>query len=355
MACNSQENKKGTSNLKGKIKDATIKKIIEKNILLFPNSTQISIGLISENSTEYIGFFKKNDTLKITNNKNNIFEIGSITKIFTSILLSDFIDKKEAFLNETLAKQFKFTLKEGSKITLQQLANHTAGLERMPSNFKNSVTIKENPYVFYTPKLLKKYLLKDIKLKGNSGEKSEYSNLGAGLLGYILTQKSNKTYEELLQERIFKPLKMTNSSSELNKISQNLLIKGLDKNGKETSNWSFTDALVGAGGIKSSIIDLEKFVRKNFEDNVVYNLLQQPTFTFSKTKKIGLGWFILSKNNILFHNGGTSGYKSSLAILKEEKKAVVILSNVSAFHKNARKIDALCLNLLKILKNKTQN
>ena len=351
--CNSQENKKGITNLNGKIKNELIRSIIEENVLYFPNNTQISIGLISENSTEYIGIIRKNDTLQITDNRNTIFEIGSITKVFTSVLLSDFVDKKQASLNENLAEQFKFKLKEGREITLEQLANHTAGLERMPSNFRASVTIKENPYTSYTPALLKKYLLKEIKLKNKTGEKSEYSNLGVGLLGYILTKKSNKSYEEILQERIFKPLKMTNSSTDLTKIDKHLLVKGLDKKGNEASNWGFTDALIAAGGIKSSIIDLEKFVRKNFENDAVYNLPQQPTVTISKTRKIGLGWHIFSKSNIIWHSGATGGYKSCLAILKKEKKAVVVLSNVSGFNK--QNIDILCFNLLKVLKNKTQN
>lgn len=285
LRCNSQENKKATSNLEGKIKSTKIREIIEKNVLFFPNYTQISIGLITENSTEYIGIIRKNDTLQIINNQNNIFEIGSITKVFTSVLLSDFIAKKQASLSENLAEQFSFKLKEGGEITLQQLANHTTGLERMPSNFRVAKSNRNNPYVSYTPALLKKYLLEDIKLKNNIGKKSEYSNLGTGLLGYVLTQKSKKSYEEILQERIFKPLKMTNSSSDLTKINQNLLIKGLDKKGNKTSNWDFTDALIGAGGIKSSVLDLEKFVRKNFENDVVYNLPQKPTFTISKKEK----------------------------------------------------------------------
>ncbi len=343
-----QETTKAKSNLEKEIENKEFVKILNKNLAIFPENTQVSIALIDGDKTTYIGVIRKNDTLQVIDNKNSVFEIGSVTKVFTSVLLSSLITKKQISLQETLQNQFDFTLKNGGEITLQQLANHTSGLPRLPKNIFPLFNVTPNdPYINYTPKLLEYYLKNDVVLENPTGTKSVYSNLGAGLLGYILTKKVKKSYEKLLQEEIFTPLQMRNSSTLLKNIDPQKLIKGLDTNGKETSNWSFTDALVGAGGIKSTIIDMEKFIRKNFEDSTVYNLPQQPTFTINKHLKIGLGWHILSKNNTLWHNGATGGYRSFIGFQKEHKKAIIILSNVSAFHKKSDNIDMVGITFLK--------
>jgi len=338
------------NHLEKEINNKEIVKILTKNIASFPEKTQISIALINGESTIYIGVIRDNNTLKIINNKNSLFEIGSITKVFTSVLFSSFIYQKKITLNETLQAQFNFTLKNGGNITLQQLANHTSGLPRLPTNIFTLFTeTPNNPYVNYTPKMLEEYLKNDIELEYPKGTKSAYSNLGAGMLGYILTKKAKKTYEELLQETIFTPLQMTNSTTFLNNDNLKKLIKGRNQKGEKTSNWDFTDALVGAGGIKSTVIDMEKFIRKNFEKTPIFLLPQKTTYTVNKKHKMGLGWHILKNDTILFHNGATGGYRSSLTLKVAEKKAVIILSNISAFHNKSNAIDTLCFQLLKTL------
>lgn len=340
-SCFTQE---ATSNLNNKIDDDA-RVIIEKTFKKLPNNTQIAIGLVNNKTTNYIGVIRKNDTLQIINNQNNVFEIGSISKLFTNILFSDFINKNKAELNEKLASNLSYNLKEGNNITLVQLANHTAGLSRLPSNIFKNKEVK-NPYKNYTNSLLKEYLTKQINLNNKPGTKSNYSNLGTGLLGYILTLKSNKKYEDLLQTLICKPLQMNNTSTITN---YNLLINGLDKNGLKTNNWDFTDVLVGAGGIKSSVVDMTKFIRKNFENDVIYDLPKQPTFNISDKMKIGLGWHVFTKSNTIWHNGGTGGYKSCIAINKNKKIGVIVLSNVSGLSNQAVNIDTLCFNLFKTI------
>lgn len=341
---------KAVPNLSAAIKNKKIVSILTKNLSSFPENTEVSIALINGETTRYIGIIRKNDTLEVITNKNSVFEIGSITKVFTSILFASFIDKNKNILQENLQQHFDFTLKSGGNITLQQLANHSSGLPRLPKNiFPLLAKNPNNPYKEYTPKMLQNYLKNEVELDYKTGSKSIYSNLGAGLLGNILTKKAQKTYENLLQETIFIPLKMTNSTTSLKNINQQKLVKGRNADGKETSNWEFTDTLIGAGGIKSTTADMEKFVKKNFGENPIYVLPQTATYTVNKTYKMGLGWHLLNTDTILFHNGGTGGYRSSLAIKKETKKGVIILSNVSAFHKNANTIDTLCFQLLKTL------
>ncbi|WP_420571210.1 serine hydrolase domain-containing protein [Kordia sp.] len=333
-----------------------IGKVIAENSELFPNNSQLSIALIDGENTNYIGIIRKNDSLQNIVNKEAVFEVGSNTKVFTSLLLSQQIQAGNLQLNDKLVDLLPFTLdtspEKTKEISLLMLANHSSGLPRLPQNiFPLLEKNMTNPYKEYTVAMLQDYLKSEITLENEPSKVSSYSNLGAGLLGYLLTEKTKKTYEELLQEQILKPLGMHNTSTLLSKIDRSQLVVGLQPNGTETSNWDFTDALVGAGGIKSSVVDMEKFIRKNFEDDIVYNLPQQPTINVNNSVQVGLGWHIITKEGktVLFHNGGTGGYLSCMIIDKKNKKAALLLSNVSAFSPQGPKIDNLCFSLIELL------
>jgi len=131
------------------------------------------------------------------------------------------------------------------------------------------------------------------------------------------------------------------------------LVKGFDGKGDETANWDL-NVLVGAGGILSSAEDLARFANAQFDtNNTELNLTRQPTFTVSDQMQMGLGWHIIKANNgkneIFWHNGGTGGYTSSMALDTEKKHGIIILSNVSAFHQETGKIDDLCFGLMNTL------
>ena len=333
-----------------------VAKVIAENSELFPNNTQLSIALINEETTNYIGVIRKNDSLQNIVNKEFIFEIGSNTKVFTSLLLSHQMQAGNLQLNDTLVDVLSFPIEKSPKktdeITLKMLANHSSGLPRLPQNiFPLLQKNMTNPYQEYTASMLQEYLRSGITLDNAPGKVSAYSNLGAGLLGYILTEKTKKSYENLLQETILKPLQMNATTTLLSKVDASKLVKGLKPDGTEASNWDFTDALVGAGGMKSNIIDMEKFVRKNFKDDPIYNLPQQATIDVNEMVKVGLGWHIITKEGktVFFHNGGTGGYLSCMIVDKENKQAVLLLSNVSAFSPQGPKIDNLCFSLIELL------
>ncbi|MGH1385173.1 serine hydrolase domain-containing protein [Kordia sp.] len=333
-----------------------IRKVIAENSEFFPNNTQLSIALIDGEKTNYIGVIRKNDTLQSIDNKTGIFEIGSNTKVFTSLLLSHQIKAGNLQLNDKLVDVLPFPIEKSpektNEISLKMLSNHSSGLPRLPKNiFPLLQENMANPYKKYTVDMLHSYLKSEITLDNTPGKVSAYSNLGVGLLGYILTEKTKKSYEDLLQEQILKPLKMNNTTTLLSKVDQSQLVKGLKADGTENSNWDFTDALVGAGGMKSNVVDMAKFIRKNFKEDAVYNLPQQATIDVNEMVQVGLGWHIITKEGktVLFHNGGTGGYSSCMIIDKKNKKAVMLLTNVSAFSPQNPKIDNLCFTLIELL------
>lgn len=322
-----------------------ISEAIFSNVKDFPNNTQVSIALLKGEKTHFYGIIKQNDTVKSIDSQNKVFEIGSVTKVFTSTVLASLVEDKKINLNDDINGYYSFTFKANNKIDFLSLANHTSGLPRLPDNL--SLTVTDNPYKNYGQKEIEAYLKDNLQLKSNP-VKYEYSNLGAGLLGYTLGVSQKTSFQDLLQKRIFEKYQMNNSYTSSENLKDNL-VSGLNANGEKVSNWDF-DVLFGGGGILSTTEDLAKFVRAQFDNgNKELALTRKPTFTVNEKMKVGLGWHILkNKNNgeFFWHNGGTAGYSSSLTLNVENKNAVIVLSNVSAFNTKMQNIDKLCFELL---------
>jgi len=318
----------------------------------FPNNTQLSVAIIHNDEINYYGIIKENDTIKPIDNKNKIFEIGSITKVFTSTVLVSLVEDNKFKLADYINSYYSFPFKDNTKITFESLANHTSGLPRLPENL--DLTNAHNPYKNYGEKALNEYLENMLKLESEPAKVYSYSNLGAGLLGYTLGLSQKTSFQKLLQDRIFEKFRMTNSFTSSNNLN-NSLVKGLNSNGEIVSNWDF-DALFGAGGILSSTEDLAKFAKAQLNPkNRELALSRKPTFNVNEKMEIGLGWHILKSENdkeLFWHNGGTAGYSSSIAINLEGRNAVIILSNVSAFNPKMKNIDNLCFELIGTLENK---
>lgn len=317
----------------------------------FPNNTQLSIAVVVNNKTHYYGIIKENDSIKPTSNQNRVFEIGSITKVFTATILASLVEEHKVELAHYINNYYPFSFKDNSKITFESLANHTSGLPRLPNNL--DLSNEQNPYLNYGEKELEEYLKNLMNIKDVNSNSYSYSNLGAGLLGYTLALSEKSTFQKLLQDRIFEKYGMINSFTSSNNLDHRL-VKGLNSNGAIVSNWDF-DALFGAGGILSTTEDLVKFAKAQFNsDNIELGLTRRATFTINSNMKIGLGWHILKLENdheLFWHNGGTAGYSSSISVDTEHKTAVIILSNVSAFNPKMKNIDNLGFDLIGTLKN----
>jgi CubicO group peptidase (beta-lactamase class C family) len=315
----------------------------------FPNNTQLSIAIIQNGKTNYYGIIKVNDTIKPVENQRKIFEIGSITKVFTSTLLASLVEDEKIKLTDYINSYYPFTFKNNIKISFESLANHTSGLPRLPENL--DLSNGSNPYKNYGKNEIDEYLGNLLKLENEPSKTYSYSNLGAGLLGYTLGLSQNESFQELLQKKVFDKYKMTNSFTSSRNLG-NKLVKGLDANGEIVSNWDF-DVLLGGGGILSATEDLAKFANAQFNPkNKELALTGKPTFDINGNMKIGLGWHILKSKNgkdLYWHNGGTGGYSSSMTVNVEEKTAVIILSNVSAFSPEMGNIDRLCFEIMEFL------
>ncbi len=334
--------------------DKEIAEFIFTNSKDYPENTELSLALIENGEVRYLGTRRVKDEIIQVENKDSIFEICSITKVFTSTLLATIIDEKGISLEDDIKQFIPFEINTGEKITLLNLSNHTSGLPRLPSNIEYNISKFKNPYKDYNIDMLQDYLKNSIHLLHTPNKKYEYSNLGSALLGFILTEITLSPFENLLQEKIFSIFRMNNTTTQ-KELLRNKLVCGLNQKGKEVCNWDF-GVFVPAGGIYSTVEDLSKFALEQFKDkNIILSKTQRITFKINDYVEIALGWHIVKNKEgkeLLWHNGGSSGYTSSMALDLENNNGVIILSNVSAMNKHNKNIDQICFGLIKIINHK---
>ena len=266
---------------------------------------------------------------------DTLFEIGSITKVFTSLVLADMIQRGEVQADDPVSKYLpdhaEVPGRNGKQITLLNLSMQNSGLPRLPDNMKPADSA--NPYADYDgPKLLA--FLAGYKLTRDPGEKYEYSNLAVGLLGYALAHRAGMTYEELVRQRIFKPLHMDSSTISLSPEQRKRLAPGHDAQLKPVKNWDL-DALAGAGAIRSTARDMLKFLAANvgLADTPLKAAMERMRAVRGETGtphlQIAMAWHIWTEfpPDIFWHNGGTAGYRSFAGMDIAGKKAVVVLCN----------------------------
>ena len=194
--------------------------------------------------------------------EHSIYEIGSISKVFTCTVLADMVLEKTLKLTDPAEKhlppEVRMPSRDGMKITLKHLANHTSALPRMPANFK--MLDPNNPFAHYTVQNMYDFLSQQT-LKRGIGSKYEYSNLAMGLLGHILGLKAGMSYEELIVRRISQPLGMESTVITLTPEMMGKLAKPHNAKG-EVYLWDFP-AMAGAGAIRSSADDMLDFLYAN--------------------------------------------------------------------------------------------
>jgi serine-type D-Ala-D-Ala carboxypeptidase/endopeptidase len=332
----------------GEPDDAYVRTILQERVEKSRRSVGIVVGLISSKGSRIISFGQPARNSSAALNGDTIFEIGSVTKVFTSLLLMDMVTRGEVSLNDPVAKYLPGTVKvptrSGREITLLDLATHTSGLPRLPGNMKPKDP--HNPYVDYTVEQMYEFL-SGYTLTREIGEKYEYSNFGAGLLGHVLSLRAGTDYETLVMTRISKPLGMESTRARLSPQMQARLATGHDQGGSPVMNWDLP-TLAGAGALRSTANDMLRFLAANMGLSKSMLLpamqkahaMQKPTGT--PNLSIGLGWHILSNfgTEIVWHNGGTGGYHSFTGFDKKKGLGVVVLSN------STNDIDDIGLHLL---------
>jgi len=300
----------------------------------------LSTALYKDGKIYYVGAGRTSlDGDGVNPDENTFYEIGSISKVFTSLLLSDMTLSGSLKLDDTAAQYLPAGVTmpsfEGEPIRLLHLAQHSSGLPRMPDNFKPQDAA--NPYADYMNEQLYEFL-NAYKLPRKPGTVFEYSNLGAGLLGHILELVSKKDYETLLKERITSPLGMQSTKITLSPADFKRLARPYGPDCRLNRNWDL-GALKGAGGIRSTAADMLSFAVAAMQSGdaplaaVFSESMRHERETSAADTRIALGWHIKKNkagDNLYWHNGGTGGYHSFMMLNLNKKLAVVALSNTGS-------------------------
>ncbi|MFB6455400.1 serine hydrolase domain-containing protein [Chitinophaga sp. Hz27] len=298
-----------------------------------PDKIQVSIALVSKKQVEYHGMIRQDGIIEIINNHLAAFEIGSVTKAFTGHILAQLIIEKKVGLNDLAQKHLPFPLLNSPAFTLKHLAQHTAGLPRMPADFDTQSNFdKANPFKNYTEEQLITYLTQNLRVDSQPGETHNYSNLGAGLLSYIISKVEEKPFAAVVAERIFRPLKMYQSSFDISEVKTEM-VRGIDEQNDFCAYWD-GGILNGCLGIISTAEDLSKFAIMAYDCNDAAATLQATeTFPINDLQISNLGWYELHIQpeglRMQGLNGGTGGYGASLLINRKNECAVILLSNIA--------------------------
>jgi D-alanyl-D-alanine-carboxypeptidase/D-alanyl-D-alanine-endopeptidase len=272
---------------------------------------------------------------------DTVFEIGSITKVFTALLFADMVLRGEVAADDPAAKFLPASVKmpdfEGAPITLLDLATYTSGLPRMPSNFAPKDW--SNPYIDYTAERLYDYL-SNHKLGFRPGKHFEDANLGFGLLGHILELRAGKSYEELVVSRICAPLGMDDTRITLTDSMKRRLAQGHNAGLAPVSNWDFL-ALAGAGAFRSTANDLLKFLQMCLDPgDMPVAAAQKMTLSERRPRAdqrdVALGWFVSSQfgDELIWKSGGTGGYAIFIGYSTKTRRNCILLSNAADYDLN---------------------
>ena len=264
--------------------------------------------------------------------ENTLFEIGSITKVFTSLLLAEAVRENKAALDDPVSTHLTaLKFKGGSpfhSITLSELATHTSGLPRLPGDLSLGVD-RENPYAHYDEQRLTHSLVSFQQKQLHQQGGYNYSNYGAGILGYVLTQIYGQSFRNLLKQKILDPLEMssTDAPTRFTELPEEMRARIATPHlaGRAVRHWELS-ALVGAGGMISSAEDLIRFGTAHWNNKALRGLANS-LMVVAKPRKPGqgLGWAI--EGDILYHGGGTGGFRTKLEVDPKNRTVRVFLSN----------------------------
>ncbi|MEK6152538.1 serine hydrolase [Flavobacteriaceae bacterium 3-367] len=326
--CQQSPEKKDEKNLPVEVVET-----IEKRISVGATPS-IALAVIDSSGVHYFNFGKTSyDGTEV--DEYTIYEIGSISKVFTGIMLArqvlDGDIRLDDRINDLLPDSITVPVTGNSEITIGNLTDHTSGLPRMPNNFEPANP--NNPYADYTVEKMYGFISNYQPVRA-VGSEYEYSNLAQGLLGHLLATNKNTTYEDLMVRTIADPLEMHDTRIEFTKrMKENLALGHND--GKVVENWDIP-TLAGAGAIRSSTSDMAKFISDNlgYEDSplrAAMELSHKVRHKKAGAMSVAMAWHIKKGENgdVIWHNGGTGGYRTFVGFVKETGKGVVLLSNSS--------------------------
>jgi serine-type D-Ala-D-Ala carboxypeptidase/endopeptidase len=294
----------------------------------------ITIGIVQHGERRVFAFG--------TGKLDSIYEIGSLSKTFTGLILAQMIEQGLVKADEPVRQLLPagtVVKPAGEEITLLDLTTQHSGLPRMPDNFKP--TNPENPYADYRAANLYEYVSAH-GLEKTGTPKFLYSNLGVGLLGQALADRAGVTYPKLLAQQVTEPLGLRDTVVSLSAAQQRRFIEGHSADHRVAHAWDL-DALAGAGAIRSTANDLLTYLEAQLHPEKVAShgsaktrtlpaalkLSQEPRSDVAPGTQIAFNWLYVTADGTYWHNGGTGGYSSYAFFNPKNDYAGIVLFNTT--------------------------
>lgn len=328
--------------------DSVVDKVIREYIQTKGN-IGVSAGIFYKGHRYFYNYGERKKGGRQLPDANTIYDIGSVTKTFTSTMLAIAVNQGKLTLETPITKYLPDSVAQNpalKNITFKELANHTSGLPFQPDNVNRKITDVNQPFENYGSDDMFS-ALKYFKQTRRPGTEYAYSNWGQAVLGLLLEKIYNQSYPELIKQYITIPLKMTETMCAIDTLKTVNVAKGYGKL-FEPVPFIKIAAFRSSGVIKSSAFDMLEYAQAQLSTSdhaltAAINLTHQITFD-NGAYTVGLGWgYALDDKNVISHNGGTVGYHSNVSIDLSKQIAVVGLTN------NVTTGDAVGVNLMKAI------
>ncbi|MDB6131520.1 MAG: hypothetical protein JWM04_2627 [Verrucomicrobiales bacterium] len=308
---------------------------LQQRVDLEKRDVGILVGIVDEHGSRVVSFGKLDNGTDAEVNGDTLFDIASITKPFTGLLLQDMIERGEMKLDDPVAKYLpgsvKMPTRNGKEITLLHLVTHTSGLPHIADNLNPKRV--DNPFAGYTVEELNGFL-SGYKLTRDPGTKFEYSSLGMGLLGHVIALKAGTNYESLVVDRICGPLKMDSTRITLTPELKSRFATGHNQFGEAVLSWDRQTQL-GGSALRSTANDMLKFVSANLgfaPSSLTPTMEKTHTIRLDQPlgMDLGLAWIITrwpQERETIWHAGGAPGYVTFAGFDKARRRGVVVLSS----------------------------
>ncbi len=275
------------------------------------------------------GYGYKDYSKRKLNDANGIYQLGSITKQFTSATILKLQEQGKLSVQDKLSKYIS-DFPGADKITIDHLLTHTSGIY----NYTNDNRFMNNESLLHVDLERMISMMKSKPLDFPPGTKFSYSNSGYVLLGYIIQKVTGKSYYQVVKEFIFDPLEMKHTGFDFKNLKDTNKVVGylaFDKSLQLVAPIVDSSASFAAGAIYSNLEDLYKWHKAIYSDKIISRASWEKAFT-PRLNKYGYGWIIdtLNGKRILTHGGGIFGFTTDLLRIPEDDVCVILLCNESA-------------------------
>ena len=307
-----------------------------RNALNTSPAVGVVVGIYKNGETQVLGYGEVDKGSGVRPDGDTVYEIGSITKTFTGILIAGQVlrgqMKLEAPVQEYLPATVVLPIVPGGPVTVRHLVTHTGGFPHRPDNL--NPPDPANPYANYSSEALFAYL-EGYRPRHPLGTYS-YSNLGMGLAGFLVQRQTGQTYAELIADRITGPLGMHDTSTVPSPAMVARLAPPYSGKLHKIKSWDYAPTLAGAGGIRSTVNDLLKYTRAQLAPDAsplgrAIGLSHERQGTRDHGKPIAVAWRVSANGQVFTHGGRTAGYRAWIAVVPSRQMGVVLLANGSAF------------------------